>query len=125
MLSVDQILNAPLATETVNIPKLKGDITIRELTGTERAAIELLSMDVKNNKELHKKIKPMVAAYSIVDENGDRMFTDKQIPDLAKLSGTVLDKIAGVAERLAGMGPEDIPKAAKKSMKTQDGEATG
>ena len=114
LLTAEQILKAPLATKTIKVPQLGGEIRIQEMTGAQRAELEALYLNAKDDKTAIKKVKPMIAAMCVVDENGARIFTDAQIPELAKLSSRTLDMIDEAVGELSEASEEAIKKTAKK-----------
>jgi hypothetical protein len=60
----------------------------------------------------------------LVDENGDRLFSDKDIKALSAKSGAVLDRLGDVAMRLSGLRKEDVEAEAGKSAKTLSVDST-
>jgi hypothetical protein len=67
------------------------------------------------------KFTPALLAYTIVDENGERIFTDEDIPKLAKSASGPFLKIAKVAKRLNGL----LGDEGNVSEPTQNGSPSG
>jgi hypothetical protein len=107
VLSKDDILKCKvLEQETVPVPEWGGEVTVREMTGAERDAWEcaIHHGGVKN----FDNIRARLAAISIVDDDGNKVFTLASIEELGELSGKALDRIFGVAKRLSGIGNKEI-----------------
>jgi hypothetical protein len=128
VLTREQILQAQdLPTEAVEVPEWGGSIYVRGLSGTERDAFEASviaprldkngssgSMDMRN-------IRAKLAALCIVDENGERLFTDKDVEALGRKSASALDRVFSAAQRLSGLSPKDVEELAKNSGRGQNG----
>ncbi len=56
-----------------------------------------------------------LVAFSVVDADGNNVFTEADLADLGKKSPVVITRIAQVAERLNGIGAVQIEAAAKNS----------
>jgi hypothetical protein len=115
MLTKEQILDAQdLAKELVNVPEWGGDVYVYTMTGEERDAWEVSIMDGKG-KTSFLNIRAKLCARAIRDENGHRLFTDKEIDMLGRKSGQALDRIFDVAKKLNGIGKEEIKELEKNS----------
>lgn len=116
MLTRDQILGAnDLAQETVTIPEWGGDIIIREMTGKQRDLLEGMmasrmspSGQIMSTKDLRAKMTVM----SVIGEDGEPMFNDKDIASISGKSGKALDRIVEVVQKLNGLDSEDIDEKA-------------
>ena len=53
-----------------------------------------------------------MVAYCVVDEEGERMFTDADIVQLGRKSAAALERVAKAAQKLSGMGNEATEEAA-------------
>lgn len=118
-LSRDALLRARPRVEEVDLPGL-GKVKVRGLTATERGRIESLVVDVdpvtqsvRYNADKAAEMNILLAAYGLLDENGEPMFNPKDPNDLkalAEVDGLVIGRIADKVRELSGMGEE----AAKK-----------
>jgi hypothetical protein len=54
-----------------------------------------------------------LAVYTVCDEEGNLVFTPEDIPELAKKSAVVMQRIFEVAARLNGLREKDVEAAAK------------
>lgn len=62
----------------------------------------------------------------LVDENFERLFTDKEVKALGAKNGAVLERLGQVAQRLSGLRKEDVEAAEGKSEPTlSDASTTG
>lgn len=116
-LSKAEILEAPdLPTEELEVPEWKTWVRVRGLDGRGRTRVQQLFDKMKDAPaERISAITHLLVALSVVDDAGDRVFPDQEIPSLAKKSPIVLERIAVVASRLSGMSPEAVEEARKNS----------
>lgn len=90
----------------VTVPEL-GEVTVRELDGHARGAIETEML--KKEKSAWKL---MLVARSVIDPaNGQVLFDDADMEALGKLPARVLDPIFEAAFRLSRMGSDAIDEA--------------
>ena len=127
MLSRDQILKADdLPTEVIEVPEWGGQVCIRTMSGTERDAFEssLIGSGGKDTARNMRDLRARFASLVIVDEDGKRLFTAKDIEALGGKSALVLDRILTVGQRLNGLTSEDVDDLAGNSMSEQPGGST-
>lgn len=122
LLSRDQILKADdLPTEDVDVPEWGGTVRVRGLTGTERDSYEaaMLNFRTKGRKvdsEMDmSEFRVRLVAKAIVDAEGKRLFSDRDVRALGMKSAVALNRIYEVAERLSGLTSEDVEELAKNS----------
>jgi hypothetical protein len=97
-LTKEQILKADdLKTETVEVPEWGGPVNIRTLTGAERDAFEQTMVNL--------------------------IFDDNDVIELGKKSGSALDRVFAVAQKLNGFGDKDIEDLGKNLSKGQSGDS--
>jgi hypothetical protein len=121
-LTRDEILGADdLKSESVEVPEWGGTVTVRELTGTERDTWE--SSVVKTNGAKvtidSQNMRAKLAALCIVDEKGERMFTEKDAIALGKKSAAALDRVVDVARKLSRIGEDELADLGKDSGSTK------
>lgn len=104
-----------LPYEDVEVPEWGGVVRVRALTGAERDAYEASIVRRKGNKtELNpENMRAKLVALCVVDEQGNRLFTDKDIELLGRKSAAALDRVFEVAQRLSGLRPEDMEEIEK------------
>jgi len=115
-LSRDDILKAEdLSTEEVDVPEWGGTVLVRGMSGRERDEFEV-SMTVRHGKQMVQDFantRAKIVARCVVDEDGQRLFTDADVAVLGEKSGAAIDRIFGVASRLSGLGAEDVEELAE------------
>ncbi|MEU8906962.1 hypothetical protein [Streptomyces mirabilis] len=115
-LNRDAILKAQdIPTEPVNVPEWGGEVILRGLTGDElddfqgsirqfRRSLDGKGMEpVLIQQGMHAKL----LVKCLVDDNGERLFTDNDAGELGAKAGVVLDRLYDVAQRLSGLTEED------------------
>ncbi|MGB9780619.1 hypothetical protein [Caldanaerobacter sp.] len=115
-LNREQILQIQdLPTEDVEVPEWGGKVRVRGLTGAERDKFEASIVVRKGNRtEFNpENMRAKLVAMCVVDENGNRLFTDEDIKILGQKSATALDRIFQVAQKLSGLRPEDFEEMQK------------
>ena len=94
-----------LRVEPLEVPEWGGPEVVRELTGQERDTFESSMLDMESGKPELRMVgtRAMLAALSCVDEQGQRLFTEEDLPALRSLSGAALSRVFEVASRLSGL----------------------
>jgi hypothetical protein len=116
ILTRDAILQAQdLPRELVDVPEWGGSVYVRALTGAERDAFEtsIVEQRGKSTKMNLKNIRAKLVALTVVDEEGNRIFSDSDASALGKKSAAALDRVFEVAQRLSGLRPEDVEELSK------------
>lgn len=116
MLNRDQILSVKdIKSEVVPVPEWGGSVTIQGMTGTERDAFEaeIVQKKGKDFSVNMQNIRAKLVALSLVNGDGERIFTDKDITALGKKSAAALDRIFSVAQELSGISTKDVEELAK------------
>ena len=118
-LSKDAILEAnDLKTEVVEVAEWGGSVNVRTMTGADRDAFEasLFVMQADGTRKPSvANMRPRLAALTIVDDAGNRMFAEADVEALARKSAAALEKVCVVAQRLNGIGWQAEDAAAKNS----------
>lgn len=116
----DQILGAPdIKYEYVDVPEWGGAVRVKGLNGVESDAWEASLVTVTSTKgrrgsgvpELTpnmKNARARLVCLCLVDDDGNRLFTDDQVGELAAKSAAVLRRVFDVACRLSGIGDEVV-----------------
>lgn len=111
MLTREQILAAQdLKTETVKVPEWGGEVIVRTMDGEGRDAFEALLMN--NNKRDLKNFRAKLLAQCLVDDKGNRLFTEADINALGKKNAGVLSRLADVANALNKLSEADVEELA-------------
>ena len=139
LLSRDQILEAQdIETEDVECPEWGGTVRVKGLSGEERDSYEAACMQerpaydgkgkqVRGRTELGRNlanVRAKLVARSIVDEAGERLFTDHDVVALGKKSAAALDRVFEVAAKLSRLSDEDVEDLAGKYEAAQSGGST-
>mgnify|MGYP007082016276 CR=1 FL=1 len=115
-LTKDTILHAQdLKTEVVAIPEWGGDVLVRGMTGADRDKFEasIVQMRGKDQTLNMVNIRAKVASMSICDEAGKLLFTEADIKALSLKSAHALQRVFAVAQRLSGIGDNDVKELAE------------
>ena len=116
LLTREQILEAQdIQTEVVEVPEWGGSVTIQGMTGRDRDAFEadIVQKKGKDFSVNMQNIRAKLVALSLVNGDGKRIFTDKDITALGKKSAAALDRIFSVAQELSGISTKDVEELAK------------
>jgi hypothetical protein len=111
----DHILGADdLKSQPLDIPEWQCTVTIKEMTGQQRARLLQNAVDVTSGKMDLEKMYPELAVYSVYDP--DTMHPLFQLADRELLntkSGAALERIATVAMKLSGLSNRSVEDAVK------------
>ncbi len=100
-----------LKTETVNVPEWGGDVTVRELDGKGRDAWEMgvITQNKKGDAKFNGvNARAKLIIRSVIDDDGNLIFTDDDIDAIGCLSASALGKVFDVASKLSGLTSEDM-----------------
>lgn len=123
LLSKAAILAADdLPTEDVEIQEWGGTVRVRGLTATERDRFEFQVASARKNGT-ETDIRAAFAGRCMVDEQGGRLFTDKELSKLGGKSGAALDRIFDVVRKLSGMTDDKLKDAAQDFETAQNGDS--
>lgn len=110
-LTREQILQVEdLEREEVEVPEWGGSVIVRAMTAEERDAFEQSMIERKGKKvDVNlKNARARLVALTVVDEEGNRLFTDADIAALGRKSSAPITRISDVARRLSGLDEEEI-----------------
>lgn len=117
LLSKDAILGADdRPTRDVEVPEWGGTVRIRGLTGAERDAYEVALSGVRPDGTARinlVNVRARLIALSVVDEAGERLFTDKDAAALGEKSAVAMQRVFEAAQHLSGLTDEDIEELAE------------
>lgn len=116
ILTRDQILaSADLEKQLVSVPEWGGDVFVRSLTGAERDKFEsgMIEQRGKSQSVNLSNVRAKLAAMTICDEAGDRIFSDMDVKMLAGKSALALNRVFEVARKLSGLAEEDVKELAE------------
>jgi len=102
--------------EDVEVPEWGGEVRLMELSAADRGYIEAGSV-VANGQTPALKVESLkvyrekLVSFGLVDENFERLYTNKEIVDLGKKSGQVIERLADKVQKLSGMGRYAVKEA--------------
>ena len=118
LLSKTAILAAQdLQTEDVEVPEWGGAVRVRSFTGRERDAFEasMVRGDGRDRRVDLTNMRARLVGLTVIDESGQRLFTDEEADLLGAKSGAALDRVFAVAQKLNGLSGADVEELSKNS----------
>lgn len=126
-LTRQQILDADdRQMEVVQVPEWGGSVNVIGLSATERDDFES-SLLVRNGKKRDvstHNIRAKLAVRCIVDENRMPVFSIEDIQRLGMKSASALTRVFEAAQRLSGLGDQDVEELAKNSVTDQNADSS-
>lgn len=110
-LSREDILQTKdITTEEVKVSEWGGVVRVKGLNGTQRNAYEqsMVQQNGKNVKMNMQNATAKLVALTVVDENDKPLFEQSDVEALGQKSGSALNRIFEVAQRLSGLSDEDM-----------------
>jgi len=124
MLTRNEILGADdIARELVAVPEWGGEVWVQSLSGAQRDRFEQAMVKSKDGDTV-QNVRASLAAWSIVDNAGVRVFSDADVAALGQKNGAALDRVFTVAQRLSGFGDADVEGLVKNSSGDQSDDST-
>ncbi|MFF9146319.1 hypothetical protein ACF1BN_15810 [Streptomyces sp. NPDC014861] len=129
LLNRDQIAQADdTVYEDVPVPEWGGEVRIAGMSGTQRNSYQTsLIHFAPNGKPAGVNMDDRDArllARCLVDEDGEPLFTLKDVATLGAKNGAVLERLAVVARRLSGLGDRAVEEAEGNSGPALSGSST-
>ena len=110
-LSKEDILKAEdRTTEEVDVPEWGGSVLVLGMTGRERDAYEVSLRDQRTGQrrpDALSNIRAKIVVRCVVDDDGNRLFTEADIAALGEKSAAAIDRVFDVAARLSGLSDDD------------------
>ncbi len=103
-------------TELVDVPEWGGSVYVQSLNGDERDQFEeSLMVTTKRGSKTTRDVvlkgaRAKLCALCIVDEEGQRLYSDDDVAVLGRERAAALDRVFEVAQRLNGMSDEDLER---------------
>ena len=112
ILSRDAILKSDdLKKETVSVPEWGGDVIVAAMTGEARDEWEQSLVSGKTVSLAN--IRARLVAATVVDEKGQRMFSNADVAALGKKSAAALERCVKVAQRLNRLTESELGELSK------------
>jgi len=101
--------------ELVSVPEWGGEVYVKGMTGLERDSFETSIFETrgKDAKVNTINMRAKLAAVTLCDENGERLFTDKDVEKLGRKSASALQRVFDVARRLSRIMDADVKELAE------------
>lgn len=118
LLSKDALLAATtLPREQVQVPELGGAVVVQGLTAAQRDTFEasLFTRKGKHREENLANMRARLLALCLVDERGQRLFSDADTTALGAVRADVANRLFDVAMRLSGLREEDVDELGSPS----------
>lgn len=112
----DQILAASdRPREKVDVPEWGISVFISTMSGAERDGFEseIVTLHGKKTRLNLQNIRAKLVVRTLVDETGQRIFSDADVAELGKKSSSVLSRLYEVAQRMNGLREEDVAELGK------------
>lgn len=123
VLDRDSILASnDLAFEEVEVPEWGGSVRVRSLTGWERDQFEA-SITKRRGTDFEMNLvnaRAKLVVLTVVDAEGNRVFSDDDVLDLGKKSAVALNRIFLVAQKLSGLSDQDVTELTRDFDPAQD-----
>lgn len=103
-------------TVEVDCPEWGGTVLVRGMTGRERDAFETSMVEQRGRgapTQNLSNVRAKLVARCVVDDDGERLFTDADVAALGDKSAAPVDRIFEVASRLSGIGDQDMKEMAR------------
>jgi len=121
ILTKDQILNAQdIEMQEVDVPEWGGPVRLKTATARDRDNLDRILFPKPGVRNLDH-FRARVVAMCVVDEAGNKIFTDEDVPLLSEKSATAIDRLFPTAQRLSGFSTAEVGEIAKNLL-TSPGE---
>lgn len=128
LLSREHILSSDdRKTQDVAVPEWGGSVRVRALSGAERDAYEagIVQLRADGSKKITlQNLRGRLVSLSIVDDAGERLFTDKDAIALGDKSASALERVFDVARKLSGLSDDDVEELAEGFDDAPSGDST-
>ena len=117
LLTKQEILDIQdIEIEQVDVVEWGGHVFVKGMSGIERDTFEasIVQQRGKDARVNMVNIRAKLAAQTICDEEGVKMFTEKDVHALGKKSASALQRVFDVAQRLSGITGDDIEELAEE-----------
>jgi hypothetical protein len=85
-----------------------GEVQVRTMTGTDRDAFEASLIGKEGRLE---NVRARLVSLAVCDESGSRLFGDADVAPWVPKAPKALDRVFPVAQRLNGIGAEQVDQA--------------
>lgn len=110
----------------VEVPEWGGTVRVRGLTGTDRDAFEgeIAQRKGKSVQMNTRNIRARLVQLSVVDADGNRLFSHLDVEALGQKSAKALDRVFSTAMELSGLSDKDVEDMTENLEPGQSGAST-
>lgn len=111
LLTKDQILGADdRSTKEIDVPEWGGSVLCSSMSAAERDAFEASMLDNKGKSDKSKlqNFRARFVAACLVDAEGNRLFSDKDVIALGRKSSSPISRLFDICRELNGMTEKDV-----------------
>lgn len=113
ILSKEQILSVDDSkTQVVEVPEWGGEVIISTMSGFARDRFEASCIGKGGGMNM-QNIRAKLVAATVVDEQGNLLFNEKDVSALGRKSCAALERVFEAAQRLNKISEEDVEELAK------------
>lgn len=115
-LTADDVFKADdLKREKVDVPEWGGYVFIQTMMGADRDLYEASCVVERSGQyeQTFDNMRAKLIARCAVDDDGKRIFSEKQVVLLGKKSAKALDRLFAAAQKLNGLSNADLEDLAK------------
>lgn len=114
--------------EDVEVPEWGGTVRLVELSSADRGYLEAGSIVAQGSSasvrvESLKTYRERLVAFSMVDEGFNRLYSNREIAELGKKSGKVIERLAAKVQELSSMGRYAVQEAEGNSEAAPSGDS--
>jgi len=127
LLGRDQILGASdFETRDVECPEWGGTVRVRPLTAVQRSLIESTMLEANQTKRFDKvgKVAIQCVAWCVVDEQGERLFTEADVKALGEKSSAPILRLRDAIFELSGMSKGAVEEEVEDFTETPTGSSS-
>jgi len=123
-LNRDTVLSATdLEVRILDVPEWGGQIRLKTMDGTRRDMFdaELQKRRISDNEVDIREMKALLLVLTAVDDSDQMIFELRDVKELNKKSGAVLDRLWDDIRQMNGIGQSNLEEMTKNSAAVQSG----
>ena len=97
---------------TIFVPEWGGDVCLREITAGQRDQWDAWQIE-NEGAARYANIRARLLVLTICDEQGARLFGDKDIDIVSSMPAQTIDRLWDASCKLVGLRPEDVEKTSQ------------
>lgn len=100
-------------TRMVPVPEWGGAVRIRSISAAERDEFEEIQLAArKEGRILPRQVRARMVAFCVVDEAGNRLFTEADVEALGAKGVRAVDRVCGAVAELNAFSDKDVEELA-------------